>query len=53
MRVALLSTPTRTYAPNYIVPTGIMSLAAWLEKNGHTVAIIDAAALRENLKVKR
>lgn len=48
MRVVLLSTPTRTYTPNYIVPTGIMSLAAWLEKNGHEVKIVDAAALRES-----
>lgn len=48
MRVVLLSTPTRTYVPNYIVPTGIMSLAAWLEKNGHQVKIVDAAALRES-----
>lgn len=48
MRVVLLSTPTRTYAPNYIVPTGIMSLAAWLEKHGHQVKIVDAAALRES-----
>lgn len=47
MRVVLLSTPTRTYTPNYIVPTGVMSLAAWLEKNGHEVKIVDAAALRE------
>lgn len=48
MRVVLLSTPTRTYVPNYIVPTGIMSLAAWLEKHGHQVKIVDAAALRES-----
>lgn len=47
MRIVLLSTPTRVYTPNYIVPTGIMSIAAYLEKNGHEVRIVDAAALRE------
>lgn len=47
MRIVLLSTPTRVYAPNYIVPTGIMSIAAYLEQKGHEVRIVDAAALRE------
>jgi radical SAM superfamily enzyme YgiQ (UPF0313 family) len=47
MRIVLLSTPTRVYTPNYIVPTGIISLAAYLEKCGHDVRVVDAAALRE------
>ncbi len=47
MRVVLVSTPTRIYAPNYIVPTGIIALAAHLELEGHEVHVVDAAALRE------
>jgi radical SAM superfamily enzyme YgiQ (UPF0313 family) len=47
MRVVLLSTPTRIYVPNYIIPTGIISLAAYLEQCGHEVRVVDAAALRE------
>jgi len=47
MRITLISTPTRTQVPNYIVPTGIISLAAYLLELGHEVAVIDAAALRE------
>jgi len=48
MRIVLLSTPTRVYTPNYILPTGIISLAAYLEQNGHDVHVVDAAALRES-----
>lgn len=47
MRVVLVSTPTRIKEPNYIVPTGIISLAAYLETQGHEVHVVDAAALRE------
>lgn len=47
MRVVLLSTPTHLYAPNYIIPTGIISLAAYLRQCGHEVRVVDAAALRE------
>src|SRR5262245_49769344 len=47
MRIVLLSTPTRIYAPNYIIPTGIISLAAYLQQCGHEVRVVDAAALRE------
>lgn len=47
MRVVLLSTPTRVYTPNYIVPSGIISIAAYLEQCGHEVRVVDAAALRE------
>jgi anaerobic magnesium-protoporphyrin IX monomethyl ester cyclase len=54
MRIVLLSTPTRIYAPNYIVPTGIISLGAYLEECGHEVRVVDAAALREpNEKIVR
>ncbi len=48
MRIVLLSTPTRVYTPNYIVPTGIISIAAYLEQCGHEVRVVDAAALRES-----
>ncbi len=47
MRVVLLSTPTRVYTPNYIIPSGIISIAAYLEQCGHEVRVVDAAALRE------
>lgn len=47
MRTILLSTPTRGYTPNYIIPAGILSLAAYLEQHGHEVRVVDAAALRE------
>lgn len=50
MRIVLLSTPTRIYAPNYIIPTGIISLAAYLQQRGHEVRVVDAAALRESNK---
>lgn len=47
MRIVLLSTPTRVHLPNYIIPSGIISLAAYLEQCGHEVKVVDAAALRE------
>ena len=47
MRIVLLSTPTRIYSPNYIIPTGIISLAAYLRQSGHEVRVVDAAELRE------
>jgi len=50
MRVALISTPTRTYAPNYVPPLGIMYLAAHLRNVGHTVTIIDVARTRQSNK---
>ena len=43
MRITLIFTPTRTQVPNYIVPTGIISLAAYLLELGHE----NVAALRE------
>ncbi len=46
MRIALISTPTRTYAPNYIPPHGIMYLASHLRNQGHSVTIIDNAKNR-------
>ena len=53
MRIVLMNTPTRIYLPNYILPTGIISLAAYLEKCGHEVRVVDAAALREHDKIIR
>ncbi|MFA6091800.1 MAG: radical SAM protein [Elusimicrobiota bacterium] len=47
MRIILISTPTRTYAPNPLPPLGIMSLAAHMERLGHSVRILDGAALRK------
>lgn len=46
MRVALLSTPTRTKVPNTVPPLGIMYLASSLRNAGHQVLIIDIAKLR-------
>lgn len=48
MRIALISTPTRTYAPNYIPPLGIMYLASHLRNQGHEVRIIDIAKTRQS-----
>ncbi|MCL4723020.1 MAG: B12-binding domain-containing radical SAM protein [Anaerolineae bacterium] len=47
MRIVLISTPSRTSVPNYIIPNGIISLAAYMEEQGHEVKVVDAAALRE------
>jgi len=46
MKIALISTPTRTYAPNYIPPLGIMYLASHLRNQGHIVTILDVARTR-------
>jgi radical SAM superfamily enzyme YgiQ (UPF0313 family) len=51
MRIALISTPTRTYAPNYIPPLGIMYLASHLRNQGHTVTILDIAKTRPPINV--
>lgn len=48
MRIVLISTPTRTYTPNIIMPLGIMYLASYLEGIGHTVKIIDVAKTRQD-----
>ena len=50
MKIVLISTPTRTYAPNYIPPLGIMYLASHLRNHGHTVTIIDIAKTRPPIK---
>ena len=50
MKVVLLSTASRTSLPNYVVPTGVLSIAAYLEKNNHEVFVVDAAALRESIE---
>lgn len=47
MRIAFISTPTRTYVPNSSPPFGILYLAAYLQKKGHMVAIIDVARTRQ------
>lgn len=47
MRIVLVTTPTRTRKVNYMIPTGIIALAAHLEQCGHEVRVVDAALLRE------
>ena len=47
MRITPISTPTRTQVPNYIGPTGIISLAAYFPELGARVSVVDAAALLE------
>lgn len=47
MKATFITTPSRTHLPNYIVPTGVLSIAAYLEQNNFTASIVDAAALRE------
>lgn len=48
MRIALINTPANKYVPSYIVPTGILQIAAWLEKHGHEVRVIDVAHRRQS-----
>ncbi|WAC04322.1 MAG: radical SAM protein [Methanoregula sp.] len=48
MKIVLISTPSRTYAPNYIPPLGIMYLASHLRNLGHTIKIIDIAKTRQS-----
>ena len=48
MKIALLSTPTRTSLPNTVPPLGIMYLAPCLRKNGHSVKILDIAKTRQS-----
>jgi radical SAM superfamily enzyme YgiQ (UPF0313 family) len=47
MKIALLSTPTRTYLPNTVLPLGIIYLASCLHKKNHIVKIIDIAKTRQ------
>lgn len=46
MRIVFVSTPTRLERPNPVPPAGILALAAYMEKLGHQVRVIDAAHLR-------
>lgn len=46
MRVALVNTPASRFEKSRVAPTGILALAAWLERHGHEVRIVDAAATR-------
>jgi len=48
MKIALLSTPTRTSQPNSVPPLGIMYLASCLLKKCHIVKIIDIAKTRQS-----
>ncbi len=48
MKIALLSTPTRTSVPNNVPPLGIMYLAPCLRKKGHIVKILDIAKTRQS-----
>lgn len=50
MKIALLSTPTRTSVPNTVPPLGIMYLAPCLRKKGHIVKILDIAKTRQSNK---
>ena len=47
MKIALISTPTRTYTYNYMMPLGIMYLASYLGQAGHNVKIYDVAKTRQ------
>jgi anaerobic magnesium-protoporphyrin IX monomethyl ester cyclase len=46
MRVVLITTPARTRKVNYVIPSGVIALAAHLESAGHTVIVVDQALHR-------
>ncbi|MBF0481727.1 MAG: B12-binding domain-containing radical SAM protein [Desulfovibrionaceae bacterium] len=46
MRIAIITTPTRSRSPNYSVPLGAIYLAAYVERLGHEVVVFDAARFR-------
>jgi len=48
MKIAFVSTPTRTNMPNLVPPFGVMYLASYLREKGHIVTIIDIAKTRQN-----
>lgn len=48
MKVALVSTPTRTSVPNIVPPLGLMYLGSYLRDNGHTVKLFDVARTRQS-----
>ena len=47
MKIALLSTPTRTSQPNTVPPLGILYLSSVLTESGHDTKIIDIAKTRQ------
>jgi anaerobic magnesium-protoporphyrin IX monomethyl ester cyclase len=47
MKIALLSTPTRTSQPNTVPPLGILYLSSFLRQNGHDTLILDIAKTRQ------
>jgi anaerobic magnesium-protoporphyrin IX monomethyl ester cyclase len=47
MKIAFLSTPTRTSQPNTVPPLGILYLSSFLTANGHDTKIIDIAKTRQ------
>ena len=49
MKVVLINTPAALHEPSRIVPTGIISLAAYLEQHGHEVKVVDIARTRDPL----
>ena len=48
MKIALLSTPTRTSVPNLVPPFGIMYLASWLREKKNDARIFDIAKSRQS-----
>jgi anaerobic magnesium-protoporphyrin IX monomethyl ester cyclase len=47
MKIALLSTPTRTALPNTVPPLGLLYLSSFLTAHGHDTRIIDIARTRQ------
>lgn len=47
MRIVLITTPTRLELPNATLPMGILAIAAYLERQGHEILVIDAALRRQ------
>lgn len=47
MNVLLVSTPTRLYRPNTLMPLGVMYLASYLRRGGHDVRVVDYAKDRD------
>ena len=43
MRILFITTPSRLSTPNYMIPSGILALAAYMRKFGHLVYVVDAA----------
>ncbi|TAN43964.1 MAG: B12-binding domain-containing radical SAM protein [Rhodospirillales bacterium] len=50
MRIALITTPARTRKVNYVLPSGVIALAAHLERAGHEVIVVDNALERMPLQ---